>query len=101
MRLNPRVQAAVPQGGHGFEAADEEQTFRRARQNLVPKARTKKDLAEQKEDEEKLAAARKRDHDYGHEWLVQNAYSVDVTERWAYAKIARLEQLLRDAGNEW
>ena len=46
---------------------------RRARQNLVPKARTKKELAEQKADEEKLAAARKMYHDYGHEWLVQHA----------------------------
>ena len=33
---------------------------RRARQNLVPKARTKKELAELKADEEKLAAARKK-----------------------------------------
>ena len=47
---------------------------RRARQNLVPKARTKKELAEQKADEEKLADARKKYDDYGHEWLVQNAY---------------------------
>ena len=45
-----------------------------ARQNLVPKARTKKELAEQKADEEKLADARKKYDDYGHEWLVQNAY---------------------------
>ena len=41
---------------------------RRARQNLVPKARTKKELAEQKADEEQLAAARQRYHAYGHEW---------------------------------
>ena len=48
------MQAAMLQESQGFEAAE------RARQNLVPKARTKKELAEQKEDEEKLAAARKR-----------------------------------------
>ena len=74
---------------------------RRARQNLVPKARTKKELAEQKADEEKLAAARKMYHDCGHEWMVENAYSVDVTERCLHAKIARLERLLGDAGGEW
>ena len=74
---------------------------RRARQNLVPKARTKKELAEQKADEEQLAARRKRYHDYGHEWLVQNAYRNYTIERFAFAKIARLERLLCDAGGEW
>ena len=73
----------------------------RATQNLVPKARTKKELAERKEDEEKLAAARKRYHDFGHEWRVNDAFRNDKIERWAFAKIARLERLLRDAGGEW
>ena len=45
---------------------------RRARQNLVLKAHTKKKLAEQKADEEQLAACRKMYHDYGHERVVQN-----------------------------
>ena len=74
---------------------------RRARQNLVPKSHTKKELAEQKEDEEKLAACRKEYHDCGHEWRVQDAYRVDATMRYGNAKIARLERLLRDAGGEW
>ena len=65
------AKAAVPQGSQGFEAADERQT-RQTNQNLVPKARTKKELAEQKADEEKLAACRKMYHDYGHERVVQN-----------------------------
>ena len=56
------------------------------RQNLVPTACTKKELAEQKEDEKKLAACRKEYHDCGHEWRVQNAYAVDAMERWAHAK---------------
>ena len=36
----------------------------RARQDLVPKARTKKELAERKADEEHLAATGKDYHDY-------------------------------------
>ena len=70
------------------------------RQNLVPTACTKKELAEQKEDEKKLAACRKEYHDCGHEWRVQNAFLNDTIERWAHAKIARLERLLRDASVE-
>ena len=54
----------------------------RAVQNLVPKARTKKELAQRKADEEQLAAIRKMYHDYGHEWRVHNAYSVDATMRY-------------------
>ena len=70
----------------------------RARQNLVPKARTKKELAERKADEEQLAAIRKDYHDYGAEWRVQDIYRNDTTVRFAFAKIARLERLLCDAG---
>ena len=47
----------------------------RATQNLVPKALTKKELAQRKADEEQLAAYRKEYHDCGYEWLVQNAFS--------------------------
>ena len=70
-------------------------------QNLVPKARTKKELAERKADEERLAACRKRYHACGPEWLKQDAYRTDAGCRYADAKIARLERLLRDAGGEW
>ena len=73
----------------------------RAVQNLVPKARTKKELAQRKTDEEQLAAYRKKYHNYRHEWLEQNLIRNDKIERWAHAKIARLERLLRDAGGEW
>ena len=73
----------------------------RAVQNLVPKARTKKELAQRKTDEEQLAAYRKEYHNCGHEWLEQNLIRNDKIERWAHAKIARLERLLRDAGGEW
>eukprot|EP00964_Phaeocystis_antarctica_P013174 scaffold7214_cov41-Phaeocystis_antarctica.AAC.1 len=47
-------------------------------QNLVPKARTKKELAERKADEERLAACRKRYHTCGPEWLKQDAYRTDA-----------------------
>ena len=73
----------------------------RATQNLVPKALTKKELAQRKADEEQLAAYRKEYYNCGHEWRVQNAYAVDATMRYGDAKIARLERLLRDAGGEW
>ena len=73
----------------------------RATQNLVPKARTKKELAQRKADEEQLAAIRKRYHDYGHEWRVEHAYRVEAYMKYGNAKIARLERLLCDAGGEW
>ena len=73
----------------------------RAAQNLVPKARTKKELAQRKADEEKLAAARKRYHDFGHEWRINDAFRKDKIDRWAHAKMVRLERLLRGAGGEW
>ena len=73
----------------------------RARQNLVPKARTKKELAQRKADEEQLAAIRKRYQDYGHEHVVEHAYRVEAYMKYGNAKIARLERLLCDAGGEW
>ena len=76
----------------------------RRRQNLVPKARTKKELAmelaERKADEEQLAAIRKDYRGYEADWRVQDIYRNDTTEEVAFAKIARLERLLRDAGGE-
>ena len=73
----------------------------RRKQNMVPKARTKKELAQRKADEEKLAAARKKYHDFGHEYRVNDTFRNDKMGKWANAKIARLERLLRDAGGEW
>ena len=73
----------------------------RAVQNLVPKARTKKQLAERKADEERLATIRKDYHACCPEWLEAHAYRVDAGCRYANARIARLERLLRDAGGEW
>ena len=51
---------------------------RRARQNLVPKARTKKELAERKADEERLATIRKEYHACDPEWLEAHAYRSDA-----------------------
>ena len=73
----------------------------RAVQNLVPKARTKKQLAERKADEERLATIRREYHACVPEWLEAHAYRVDAGCRYANARIARLERLLRDAGGEW
>ena len=64
------------------------------------KAPTKKDKATRKADEERLATCRKEYVDLADEWIQQNAYAVDAMERWAHAKIARLERLLRDASVE-
>ena len=58
----------------------------RAVQNLVPKARTKKELAQRKTDEEQLAAYQKEYLDCVHEWTVQNAFRNDTIERWTFAK---------------
>ena len=70
-------------------------------QNLVPKARTKKELAQRKTDEEQLAAYQKEQVDCVHEWTVQNSFRNDTMLRCGDAKIARLERLLCDAGGEW
>ena len=74
---------------------------KRRRQNLVPKARTKKELAERKDDEERLATYRKDYHACGPEWLRADAYRTEAGCLYADARIARLERLLRDAGGEW
>lgn len=73
----------------------------RARQNLVPKARTKKELAERKADEKALASLREEYHACGPVWREQHAYRSELGNRFANAKIVRLERLLRDAGGEW
>ena len=73
----------------------------RARQNLVPKARTKKEPAERKADEKALADLREEYHACGPVWREQHAYRSELGNRFANAKIVRLERLLRDAGGEW
>ena len=83
------------------KAVKEKMSADRRKQNLVPKARTKKELAQRKADEEQLAAIRKRYQDYGHAWVVEHAYRVEAYMKYGNAKIARLERLLCDAGGEW
>ena len=53
----------------------------RAVQNLVPKAPTKKELAQRKADEEGLAACTGKSTNCGYELLVANAYAADATIR--------------------
>ena len=73
----------------------------RRRQNLGPTARTKKQLAERKADEERLATIRKEYHACVPEWLEAHAYRTEAGCLYGNAKIARLERLLHDAGGEW
>ena len=82
-------------------AVEKEMHHKRRQQNLVPKARTKAQLAERAADEQKLAEARARRDDYGNQWRVMNHRLSDAREKWAFAKIAHIERLLRDAGGEW
>ena len=73
----------------------------RRQQNLVLKARTKKQLAERNADEERLATIRKEYHACDPEWLEAHAYRSDAGCRYGDARIARLERLLREVGGEW
>ena len=70
-------------------------------QNLVPKARTKKELATRKADEEELAAIRKTYHKDESSLLVANCCHDHAMIYFLQAKSARLERLLRDSGGEW
>ena len=70
-------------------------------QNRVPKARTKKELATRKADEEELAAIKKTWVDDVHSLLVANIHATHAMAKFFQAKSARLERLLRDAGGEW
>ena len=66
----------MPQSGQRFEKG--KMRADRRLQKLVPKARTKKELAQRKADEEQLAAIRKEYLDYVHEWLVENEHRVEA-----------------------
>ena len=83
------------------KAVKEKMSADRRKQNLVPKARTKKELAQRKADEEQLAAIRKDYHNDGYSLLVANIYATHAMIKCLHAKSARLERLLRDAGGEW
>ena len=74
---------------------------KKRRQDLVPKARTKAELAERAADEQQLAECRARRDNFGYEWRVMMHCRADAREKALRAKIARLERLLRDAGGEW
>ena len=75
-------------------------TDRRA-QNLIPKARTKKELATRKADEEQLADIRKNYHNHVSSLGVASIHATHAYIHFLHAKSARLERLLRDAGIEW
>ena len=70
-------------------------------QNLVPKARTKKELATRKADEEELADIRSTYHNDEWKLLDVNTHATHAMAKFFHAKSARLERLLRDAGGEW
>ena len=70
-------------------------------QNLIPKARTKKEKATRQADEEQLADIRKTYHNDESSLRVANIYATHACMHFLHAKSARLERLLRDAGGEW
>ena len=70
-------------------------------QNLFPKARTKKELATRKQDEEELAAIRKTYHNDESSSRVADIYATHACKHFLHAKSARLERLLCAAGGEW
>ena len=73
---------------------------RRAQKEAGTKARTKKELATRKADEEMLAAIRKDYHNDESSLRVANIYATHAMLMMLHAKSARLERLLRDAGIE-
>ena len=88
----------------GYMAAKdlkEKMSIDRRAQNLVPKARTKKELATRRADEEMLAAIRKDYHNNESSLRVANIYATHAMIMMLHAKSARLERLLCDAGGEW
>ena len=70
-------------------------------QNLIPKARTKKEKATRKADEEQLADIRKNYHNHVSSLGVASIHATHAYIHFLHAKSARLERLLRDAGGEW
>ena len=79
----------------------EKMSLDRRAQNLIPKARTKKELATRKADEEELADIRKTYHNDESSLRVANIHATHACMHFLHAKSARLERLLRDAGGEW
>ena len=70
-------------------------------QNLIPKARTKKEKATRQADEEQLADIRKTYHNDESSLRVANIYATHACMHFLHAKSARLERLLCAAGGEW
>ena len=62
---------------------------KKRRQDLVPKARTKAELAERAADEQQLAECRARRDDFGHEWTLMMHRRADAREKALWAKIAK------------
>ena len=70
-------------------------------ETVFHETRTKAQLAERAADEQKLAEVHARRDDYDNQWRVANNLLSDAREKAHFARIARLERLLRDAGGEW
>ena len=88
-------------GYKAAKAVKEKMRLDRRAQNLIPKARTKKELATRKQDEEELAAIRKDYHKDEWKLLEANTHATHAMAKFFHAKSARLERLLRDTGGEW
>ena len=70
-------------------------------QDRVPKARTKAELAERAADEERLAECKARYTKFKWDHMSMSISHLFAREKAHFARIARLERLLRDAGGEW
>ena len=70
-------------------------------QDRVPKARTKAELAERAADELKVAECKARYTEFMWDWSYMVEARANAREKAHFARIARLERLLRDAGGEW
>ena len=75
--------------------------MKQRKQDLVPKARTKAELAERAADELKVAECKARYSEFMWDWSYMVEARAYAREKAHFARIARLERLLRDAGGEW
>ena len=75
--------------------------MKKRKQDRVPKARTKAELAERAADELKVAECKARHSEFLWDWCYMCKARANAREKAHFARIARLERLLRDAGGEW
>ena len=75
--------------------------MKKRKQDRVPKARTKAELAERAADEQLLAECKANYEEVFWYWACMCVDLADAREKALLAENARLKRLLRDAGGEW